>query len=68
MPLSKHYIVQLCFECWLAPWEGDPGMTTRIEDARRFNSRKLAEEALQQARKYRQFPNAFVDVLLATVI
>ena len=45
--LSRHYVVQLCFECWLAPWDGDPGRTCKIENARRFSSRKQAEAALK---------------------
>lgn len=68
MPLSKHYVVQLYFECWVAPWDGDPGRTCHLEDAQRFNSRKQAERALAKAREYRDFPDAFVDELRATVI
>ena len=66
--LSKCYIVQLEYETWLAPWYGDPGMTYKIENAQKFRSRKRAEMALAEARKYREFPYAFVDVLRATVI
>ena len=68
MPLSKYYIVQLEFECWLASWEGDPGRTTVLENAKRFRSRSAATKALNDARKYRPFANAFVDILKATVI
>jgi len=68
MPLSKFYIVQLDFECWLAPWQGDPGRTCVLESAKRFKSRKQAENALAKAREYRALNNAFVDVLRATVI
>jgi len=68
MSLSKHYIVQLEFEVWLAPWDGDPGRTCAIENAARFASRRQAESALAESRKYRPFPDAFVDVLRATVI
>ena len=66
--MSKYYIVQLEYECWIAPIDGDPGRTLKIENAQRFRSRKLAEKALEKAREYRDFPNAFVDVLRATVI
>ena len=66
--ISKHYIVQLDFEVWLAPWKGDPGLTFNIENAQRFSSRARAEAALANARELREFPNAFVDVLRATVI
>ena len=68
MPLSKRYIVQLGFELWLAPWHGDPGRTLFVENAKRFTSRRQAEKALEDARKYRPFPDAFVDVLRATEI
>ena len=68
MSLSKHYIVQLEFECWLAPWRGDPGWTLNIKYAQRFSSRKLAEAALAKAREHENFPEAFVDELRATVI
>ena len=66
--MSKHYIVQLEFEVWLAPWDGDPGRTCSIENAKRFSSRRQAEAALESAKKYRPFCDAFVDVLRATVI
>lgn len=68
MVLSKHYIVQLEFEVWLAPWKGDPGRTVNIENAQRFSSRARAEMALAKVRELHEFPNAFVDVLRATVI
>lgn len=68
MPQSKHYIVQLEFEVWLAPWDGDPGRTCTIEFAKRFSSRRQAETALEAARRYRPFRDAFIDVLWATVI
>jgi hypothetical protein len=68
MAFRKYWIVQLCFDCWLAPWDGDPGRTTLLENAQRFKSRKMAEQALAKAREYREFPDAFVDELRATVI
>ena len=68
MPQSKHYIVQLEFEVWLAPWFGDPGRTCTIETAKRFSSRQQAVNALEAARQYRPFRDAFVDILRAMVI
>ena len=66
--MTRYYIVQLEHEVWLAPWYGDPGWTESIEHAQRFPSRKAAEKALEQARQFRPFRNAFVDKLKATVI
>ena len=66
--LSKHFIVQLEFQVWLAPWEGDPGRTTRIEHAQKFDSQAKAERALANARKFRPFERGFVDTLRATVV
>ena len=66
--VTTYYIVQLEHEVWLAPWHGDPGRTTAIENAQRFPSRKAAEDALTVAREYRPFREAFVDKLKATVI
>lgn len=66
MPLSKHYIVQLQFGCWIASWEGE--LTYEIENAQRFSSRKHAERSLEKARHFHDFPNAYIDRLIATVI
>ena len=66
--MTSYYIVQLEHEVWLAPWYGDPGQTESIDNAKRFPSRKAAERALELAREYRPFRNAFVDKLKATVI
>ena len=68
MPLSKHYIVQLAYSLWLAPWCGDPGRTASIRDAKRFPSRAEAERSLEDARMYSPFREAFVVVQRATVI
>jgi len=65
--MSKYYVVQLAYELWLAPC-CDLGLAQRIEDAKRFPSRRAAEEALEKARQFRPYPDAFVDVLRATVI
>jgi len=55
------WVVQLESGCWLAPWSGDPGRTCDIKNAQRFDTKVLAEEALIQARMYREFSEAFVD-------
>jgi hypothetical protein len=65
---TTYYIVQLEHNVWLAPWDGDPARTEAIENAKRFPSRKAAEQALKRARGYRPFARAFVDKLKATVI
>ena len=66
--MTTYYIVQLEHEVWLAPWYGDPGRTESVENAQRFTSRKAAEKALELAREYRPFRNAFVDRLKAMAI
>jgi len=68
MPFSKHYIVQLGFELWLAPWCGKFAVTDSIEQAKRYSSRAEAEVAADASRQYSPFPDAFVDVLRATEI
>ena len=65
---NEHFIVQLEAGVWLAGWKGDPGRTFEIENAQRFSSRARAEMALAKVRELHEFPNAFVDVLRATVI
>lgn len=49
------WIVELEAGCWIAPWEGDPGRTLAMENARRFTTQHKAELALKRARKYREF-------------
>ena len=66
--MKTYWIVQLHHECWLAPWYGDPGLCTVVENAKRFSSRKAAERALKRARDWGEFREAFVDKLKATVI
>ena len=66
--MRRYYIVQLAFETWLAPWYGEPATTRDIAQAKRFTSPEPAEAALEAARKFQPFREAFVDVLKATVI
>lgn len=52
------WVVELEPGVWLAPWDGDPGRTPDREAAKRFLRRSVAEEALKEARKHRDFKNA----------
>lgn len=57
------YVVQLQpppAECWLAPWEGDPGRTCVAANARRWGSHSGAKRALTAARAYSPFRDAKV--------
>jgi hypothetical protein len=47
------WVVEIETECWLAPWQGDPGRTLRLENAKRYKSQHAAECALRRARKFR---------------
>jgi hypothetical protein len=66
--MKTYWVVQLEHNVWLAPWDGDPGRTEAIENAKRFPSKKAAEKALERAREYRPFPVSFIDRMKATVI
>lgn len=57
----KSIVVQLSPNCWLADWEGDPGRTTKIENAKQFKSERAAKIALTAARKFRPFPDAEIQ-------
>lgn len=59
--LSREYVVQLQFGCWVADWEGDPGRTLKLANAQRFPTERKAYNALERARKYRPFKEAFVN-------
>ena len=59
------YIVVLEHGVWLAKWDGDAGRTEKIENAKVFTSVQKAEAAIQQARRYRPFRDAFVELLPA---
>ena len=43
---------------WLADGDGDPPRTLRMENARRFDSRRSAQKALAHARTHRPFRRA----------
>ena len=46
---------------WLAPWEGDPGRTCNVWNAKPFSSLDAANVAIAWARGYRPFPDATVE-------
>jgi len=52
------YIIELEQGCWLAPWDGDPGITCLKENARTVRYYQNAVYALQIARMDRPFKNA----------
>lgn len=54
------YIVELQAECWLATWTGDPGRTCVESSAKRYNTRAKAGKALDAARKWRPFLDAWI--------
>jgi len=56
------YIVELEENVWLAPWQGDPGRTLKIENAKQYQYKKNAEYELEMARKYRPFLNAKIKL------
>ena len=50
------YVVELEPGVWIAPWEGDPGRTLKLENAERFVGIREAETSLTKAKTFRQFP------------
>lgn len=54
------YLVELEKGVWLAEWEGDPGRTLDIENAKQFKTGKGARISLTLARQYRPFKGAVV--------
>ena len=54
------FIVELENGVFIAPWEGDPGRTLVEANARRYRNEKSAQQALWQAREYREFKNATI--------
>lgn len=49
-----NYVVEIQKDCWLANWNGDPGRTLLLENAKRFKTYSAAEKALDKAREYRK--------------
>ena len=57
---KAEFVVVLETGVWLAHWSGDPGRTTDLNNAKRFGSRVLADEALVAARTWRSFLRATI--------
>ena len=51
------YIVELQEGTWLAEWQGDPGRTLDIKNARRFEKKSSAYRSLANALDKRDFKN-----------
>ena len=60
--MENHYIVKLEEGVWLAPWEGNPGRTLKIENATKYYIRENAEKALSDALKYRSFSDPEIEL------
>ena len=54
------FIVELQKDCWIAPWDGDPGRTIVKENAKKFKTEIQAKFALEVCRTYRSFKDARV--------
>ena len=44
------WVVEIETECWRAPWQGDPGRTLLLANAKRYKSEHAANYALRKAR------------------
>lgn len=61
--MASDLIVLLEPGVWLTPTRDDPcGRTLVRSSARKFPTDRAARMALTKARKYREFPNAVVEV------
>ena len=58
------FIVELQKDCWIAPWDGDPGRTIVRKNAKVFPNRMEADFALVCARQFRPFKKAKIENLL----
>ena len=38
-------------DCWIAPWEGDPGRTLKMENAKQYKNELVAEKSLHEITK-----------------
>lgn len=57
------FVVELCKDCWLADWDGDPGRTTHIMNSKVYLTKAYAELDLEKARKFRKFESAEIRPL-----
>lgn len=59
------FVAEISEGCWLAPWEGDPGRTVVIANAKRYKTWLAAEVALKKARgayRWRKIKGRVVEV------
>lgn len=63
LPVTRRWVVELEYGCWLAPWYGDPGRTVVLAHARVFTSERLAARAMSIARQFSPFKTAVVREL-----
>jgi hypothetical protein len=56
--MDGRWLVELESGVWIAAWGGDPGRTTRRENAQAYESREVAAAALDRARQWRPFERA----------
>ena len=59
----RPYYVELEQGVWLADGEGDPTRTLDEKNAKKFNSLPKAHRALTEARKYRPFEGAKIEII-----
>lgn len=59
----KRWIVELEDSVYVADWDGDPGRTTKRANAKVFNIRQDAINAVTDARSYRRFEDATLITL-----
>jgi len=60
--IENRYIVELEKGVYIAPWDGDPGRTIILNNAKGFYKEKYAKEALVTAQTYRPFNNAKIKL------
>jgi len=57
------YVVELEKGVWIAPWQGDPGRTLKIENAKKYQKHNWAKYGLKIAREYRPFIKAKIKII-----
>jgi hypothetical protein len=61
--INKMYIVELEKGVWLAPGQGDPARTLKIENAKQYKRKNWAKYGLKMARNYRPFEKAKIKLV-----
>ena len=57
------YVVELQKGVWIAPWNGDPGRTLKLENAQKYKRKNRAKHGLRMARQYRPFLKAKIKCI-----